>query len=84
MVFTAATNKKATIVPSAQAELFMSRTVAVTCGVDPEESCWKSQDHEFHNTYLELVSQIIKISRLGTSLGRVDYSSRISGWAWVA
>lgn len=84
MVFTAATNKKATTVPSAQAELFMSRAVAVTCGVVPEESCWKSQDHEFHNTYLELVSQIIKISRLGASLGRVDYSSRISGWAWVA
>lgn len=84
MVFTVATNKKAIAVPSAQAEPFLSRAVAVTCGVVPEESCWKSQDHEFHSTYLELVSQIIKISGLGASLGRVDYSSSISEWAWMA
>lgn len=41
--------KKATAVPSAQAEPFLSRAVAVTCGVVPEESCWKSRDHEFHS-----------------------------------
>lgn len=38
MVFTVATNKKAIAVPSAQAEPFLSRAVAVTCGVVPEES----------------------------------------------
>lgn len=37
MVFTVATNKKATAVPPAQAELFLSRAVAVTCGVVSEE-----------------------------------------------
>lgn len=91
MVFTVATNSgeaaqpiKATAVPSAQAEPFMSRAVAVTCRVVPEESCWKSRDREFHSTCLVLVSQIIKISVSGASLGRVDYSSRISGWARVA
>lgn len=91
VVFTVATNSgeaaqpiKATAVPSAQAEPFMSRAVAVTCRVVPEESCWKSRDREFHSTCLVLVSQIIKISVSGASLGRVDYSSRISGWARVA
>lgn len=84
VVFAVATNQKATAVPSARAEPFLSRAVAVMGGVVPEESCWKSRDHEFHSTCLELVSQIIKISRSGASLGHMDYSSCISGWAWVA